>query len=129
MMKKTTYGIALSTLCASVLVLGLVSGCSKKHEDFPDPLGVSVPQNVTNLTVTDGAGVFEYIVDWDITDPSTVEYYRVYWSLDGSQFALGADTVMTTSATFTAPLPVAAFGVSVVSDEFVEGAMVRADTP
>jgi hypothetical protein len=129
MMKNTTYRIALCALCVSVLTLGLATGCSKKHENFPDPLGVSAPQKVTNLSVSDGGGTFVYIVDWDITDPSTVAYYRVYWSIDGQQFALGADTVMTTSATFTAPLPVASFGVTVVSDEFVEGAMVTADTP
>ena len=123
-MKKMTYRIVLCATAALVLS----PGCSKQHEDFPDPLGVSAPQKVTNLSVTNPQ-LFDYDLDWDIGDPATVEYYRVYWSLDGFQFALGADSVMTTSASFAAPLPVAAFGVTVVSDEFVEGAMVTAEVP
>ena len=123
-MMKTTYHIVLCALAA----VAIASGCSKQHENFPDPLGVSVPQNVTNLSVTNPQ-LFDYDLAWDIGDTGTVEYYRVYWSLDGQQFALGADSVMTTSVSFSSPLPVAVFGVTVVSDEFVEGAMVRATAP
>ena len=123
-MRNMIYRIVLCTTATLFLVLG----CSKKHEDFPEPLGVSAPQNVTDLSVTNPQ-LFDYDLDWDIGDPGSVEYYRVYWSLDGFQFALGADSVLTTQASFTAPLPVAAFGVTVVSDEFVEGAMVTADVP
>jgi len=123
-MTKMTFRIVVCTLAAIVVA----SGCSKKHENFPAPLGVSVPQKVMNLSVTNPQ-LFDYDLDWDIGDPSTVEYYRVYGSLDGFQFALVADSVTTTQPTISSPLPVAYFGVTVVSDEFVEGAMVTAPAP
>jgi len=124
MTMTTTRRIALSALAT----LALAIGCAKKNTDYPSPLNVSQPQNVTNLSVTNPQG-FDYDIDWDIGDPGTVAYYRVYWSLDGTQFARGADSVMTTSVAVSAPLPAAYFGVTVVSTEFVEGAMVTKAAP
>lgn len=118
-------------LTAGVAALSiLAAGCSKKHEDFPDPLGVSVPQNVINLTVTNPQN-FDYDLSWGVNDPGTVQYYRVYWSIiDGVAFILAEDTVATTSVAYdTSPFAAFAFGVSVVSNENVEGAMVVEETP
>lgn len=122
------------------MAVGLLLGCSKKHEDFPAPLNVSVPPNVTNVAVTNPQNL-DYDVAWGIADVSTVQYYRVYASFDGAQFTLVQDTVPTTSvlcpdpvtpcvrAQFTSFAPVAQFGVTVVSNENVEGAMVVESTP
>lgn len=123
----TTGNTHRIVLCALAALL-LTGACSKKNTDYPTSLGVSQPQNVTNLSVTNPQA-FDYDLDWDVADPGTVAYYRVYWSLDGMQFALGADSVMTTSVAVSSPLPAAVFGVTVVSTEYVEGAMVTAPVP
>ena len=122
------------------MAVGLLLGCGKKNEDFPAPLNVSVPPNVNNVAVTNPQS-FDYDVAWGIADATTVQYYRVYASFNGVDFILAEDTVSTTSAICPDPLtpcirsqieafaPVALFGVTVVSNENVEGAMVIQSTP
>ena len=129
-----------------VMAVGLSLGCGKKHEDFPAPLDVSVPPNVSNMEVFNPQNL-DYDVKWGIGDASTVQYYRVYASLNGVDFILAEDSVPTTSpptcqtdccfdpltpcirSRIEAFAPVAVFGVTVVSNENVEGAMVVESTP
>ena len=122
--------ISCSTLLAAALVL---SGCGKKHEDFPALLNVGVPTSVSSVTVLDVSTPpsFDYEVEWTIGDTSQVQYFRVYWSFDGATFALAQDTIPPAQTTepFSVLIPVAAFGVSVVNTENVEGAMVVEPTP
>ncbi len=123
-----------------IMAVALLLGCGKKHEDFPAPLNVSVPPVVNNVAVTNPQS-FDYDVAWGIADATTVQYYRVYASFDGVQFILAEDSVSMTSVDCPDPLtpcvrshiqafaPVALFGVTVVGNENVEGAMVIESTP
>jgi len=123
--KVAIFAIAVGTLSI------FAAGCGKQHENLPPPLGVGVPSNVDSVDVTSPQD-FDYIVTWWIADDSEVQYYRVYSSFDGVTFSLAADTVWVgtnSSPTIVSPIPVTAFGVSVVSNENAEGAMVKANAP
>jgi hypothetical protein len=112
----------------AVVALALIAGCSKKHDDLPTAINVPTPPNVSNLVVTNPQDM-DYDLTWSIADPGQVEYYRVYSSFDGTTFELVEDSVSTTSRSYSSFVPLAAFGVSVVSTAYVEGAMVVKPTP
>lgn|GEM_PF-2347664 len=133
-MRKLT-GKNTHQLLARIVAIGIllsawsVSGC-KKHGDLPAPLGVSVPPTVTNLVVNNPQAL-DYDISWDIADPSVVRMYRVYAvvrGLNGRDSAELADSTTSTSFLATLAIPIAGvrFGVTVVTLENVEGAMVVA---
>ncbi len=112
--------LLLSVLC--------VLSCSK-HENFPAALDVDKPPVVTNLAVTvvpqpDG---IHYDITWDIDDSSVVHHYNVYAL---SEFTLpdllGASETTAFLAESEFEIPTLAFGVTVVTTQFVEGSIVSA---
>jgi len=117
--------IATAVVAALVIIL---AGCAK-HDGLPTPLSVGIPPTVTNLVVTNPQGL-DYDITWDIADPSVVRHYRVYAIVPGfnGDSAQLADTTTTTTflATLAIAVPGVRFGVSVVTLENVEGAMVVA---
>ena len=124
----------IMTGCAiALLATALIAGCGQKHEDFPDPLGLTASPPVATVTVTSASNPppYDYDVEWTIPDTSDVQFFRVYSSFDGMNFALVQDTIPPTQTTgqYTAAFPVVAFGVSTVSYDNVEAAMVTAEAP
>jgi len=117
----------LTAILMALVVAQVGLGCSKNHDDLPAMLAVTTPQTVTSLSVTNPQN-FDYDLAWAVGNMSTVRHFRVYGSFDGFQFTFVDST---TSPTFLVQsfLPVASFGVSVVSTQGVEGAMVVEAAP
>ncbi len=120
-----------ATVAALALVL-VAGACSKRHGGLPAPLGVTPPPTVTNFVVTmpDSANPLDFDLSWSIDDPSLVDHYRIYFVVAGPRGTSSDLVATTTSTTFPAtlavPVPDVAFGVTVVTTEHVEGAMVVA---
>ncbi len=120
---------------AAALALGLalaLAACSKRHGDLPTPLGVTPPPTVTNFVVTqpDTTNPLDYDLAWSIADPSVVDHYRIYLVVSDIRGTTAEQVATTTTTTFLAtlalPVPDVQFGVTVVTTEHVEGAMVVA---
>lgn len=113
-----------AALALAILALGML-GCPKQ-EDFPAALDVVAPPTPSNFVITrvDPQGGFDYDFAWTISDPSEVDFYRVYLVGGGP---LGADELIfetpdtTYLTTFTFSLDGLQFAVSAVSDGGIEG--------
>ncbi len=110
-----------------ILILFLsVLACSK-HDDPPLRIDVIEPPTPFNFTVVSPTpGIFD--LSWDIDDPSSVSYYRLYY-LDPIYLQLTfADTTAATAIQFDvgAVITELMWGVSSVSIENVEGTIVYA---
>ncbi|HEX5132958.1 MAG TPA: hypothetical protein VFX92_10780 [Candidatus Krumholzibacteria bacterium] len=119
-------------LLAGILITVLaVSGCPKQ-EDFPTALDLPAPPTPANFVITQPSpDAFDYDFAWDISDPGSVDRYRIY--LLGSGFTGDELVVETEQTSFQATFPFsvsgARFAVSAVSTESVEGARAVADAP
>lgn len=104
-----------------VLVVG---ACSRHSGDFPNPIGVEAGSAPRNFAVTTGDNIL-YTLTWEISDPTTVSYYRSYVFL-GQQLLRGPDStsVTTVQYDFGAPVQNVTFGVSSVSVDNVESSIV-----
>jgi hypothetical protein len=110
----------------ALIIIGFVvlSACEKR-DDFPPLLPLSAPPPPSDLTIEKTSPTL-YTLDWDIVDPdSVVSFFNVY----GEGF-LGAEFI---DSTFAPPVQIDVlvpaqgtmrFGVSSVSDQNVEGAIV-----
>jgi hypothetical protein len=69
----------------------------------------------------------EYDVTWSIDDPAVVSHYKIYALSDFSlPDLLGTSETTTFLAEADFEIPTLAFGVSVVTNQFVEGSIVSA---
>ena len=119
--------MSLTTLLTIAIALAFAPGCAR-HEDFPQPLGVTVPPTVTNFSVTTTDNM-NFDLQWEIADPAGVQFYRIYFGVQGlGAPELETEETQTCPCTLPVGLPFAVvgtvWGVSVVTDEDVEGAMV-----
>lgn len=116
--------MTLTSLLTVAVAVAFAPGC-EKHENFPQPLGVAVPQTVNNLSVTTLDNIV-FDLTWDVDDPSAVQVYRAYYILEGLPMPNLAGEGPTPQATIDFQVTVSGvtFGVSVVTPENVEGAMV-----
>jgi len=117
----------ISILALLAVTFAAAPGC-KKHEDFPQPLGVTAPPKVINLSVTTPDNV-DFDLMWDIADPTGVQAYRIYFGIEGlgePEFDSEWTNPCPCTVPVSLPLPVTntVWGVSVVTDDNVEGAMV-----
>jgi hypothetical protein len=87
-----------------------------------------VPPAPGNFTVTTSDNMV-FDLDWTISDPTVVKFYRIWWELDG--FSAPIDTTVATSWTnmdtdfrFPIPVPGIFWGVSSVSVDNVESRIV-----
>ena len=105
-----------------------VFGCST-HEDFPEPLDIKVPTAVTNLVVTHPDALL-YTLEWSVPDTTGVDHYNVYIvGTYGYAEFLGSTDATIVDVTVPVVLSSVVFGVSVVTDENVEGRLVYAVAP
>jgi len=118
-------GFALAALAAS---LAFVTACPKQ-EDFPAALDVIVPPTPEDFVITNPQDN-DYDLNWTISDPGDVKNYRLYLVGLGLAPELLAEP---TTTTYPITLPFDAgglqFGLSAVSTDNVEGAMVVATVP
>jgi hypothetical protein len=115
----------LAALCGALLFV--LAGCPKQ-ENFPAALDVDVPPTPTNFVIT--ASGTDYTFEWEISDATDVQNYRLYVIGLGLTPELLAEPT-TTSVQQTLPYNVTGlqFGVSAVSNGNIEGEMVFADAP
>jgi hypothetical protein len=118
--------MTLTSLLTVAVAVAFAPGC-ENHENFPQPLGVAAPPTVTNFSVTTPDNM-NFDLQWEIDDPTGVQLYRIYFGVQGlGPPELETETTQTCPCTFPAALPTpisgTVWGVSVVTDENVEGAM------
>jgi len=111
----------------------LVLGCPK-HEDFPAALDLVVPPTPDSFVITyDGPNVnggFDYTLQWAISDPATVDRYRVYLIGASVEPEMVAETDNTQlPATFPFRITGLRLAVSAVSTGNVEGDSVEKIAP
>jgi len=123
---KTTGRLVL---LAAAMTLVAVAGCSK-HKDFPAELPLITPPTPTNLSITDD-GNGRYTLTWDIGDPAAVDHYNLYLvSAFGTEFEDETpDTNIGVDLGTGIAIPGVVLGISAVTVENVEGAMVTVVTP
>jgi hypothetical protein len=122
-------------LLTIAIAFAFAPGCAK-HKDFPLPLGITQPPTVKNFSVTKVNDVtFSLYWEIDDADSSQVQLYRVYFGVQGlGAPELDSEWTMTCPCSppdMVLPLPLAntVWGVSVVTKENVEGAMVTSVVP
>jgi len=117
-----------SLACVVAAAALLISAGCAKHKDFPSPLALIAPPTPANLVITDDTGG-KYTMTWGVDDPAIVDHYNIY-----SVSSFGAALEGTTTDTefgvdLLIPVGGVVLGVSAVTVENVEGAMVTAVTP
>jgi len=117
----------MKKILLAVLLLGILA-CSK-HGDPLSPINVTKPPTPTNFAVTSpNPGIFN--LSWDIDDPASVSYYRLYY-IDPVFYQLEfADTTAATSVQFDVGTAISqlTWGVASVTTENVEGTIVYASS-
>lgn len=118
-------------ICVAVGTL-LSTACSK-HNDFPQPLGVSTPPVVSDFTADPGPNAADYDLSWTLANTSAIKGFRLYLLSDfaGSELLLEISDPFSTSVMINTGFPVtgAVFGLATVSTENVEGAMATVTAP
>jgi hypothetical protein len=108
---------ALLILCLTVLV-----SCTKR-EDFPPTLPIAappVPENLQIKKINTLIGVLdEYELNWDVSDPSVVEFFRLY-AVSGFLLEHIGDTSAPPETVTTLSMTGLVFGVTTVSVQNVE---------
>lgn len=124
----------LLLVVAATAVAAVLSGCPK-HDNFPSPLSLTAPPTPENFVITDlGAGTpagWDYGLEWTVSDPGLVSFYRVY--LLNPPFApeLQFETTVTSPPPINFPFQATGIqlAVSAVSNDNVEGAMATGVVP
>jgi len=122
-----TRTITFLLACAALAAVLTSAGCAR-HEDFPSPLGLLAPPAPKSLMITDDGGG-KYTMTWDIDDPAIVDHYNIY-SVSSFGVALeGSTSDMLFGVDLLFPVGGVVLGVSAVTVENVEGAIVTGVTP
>ena len=105
-------------------VVMALAACSRHSGEFPPTLALVVAPAPSNFAVTTGDNVL-YTLTWEVSDPTTVAYYRLY-TLDLTGIPVPRDTtsVSTVQVDTQVPTPGLVFGVSSVSVGSVESSIV-----
>ena len=127
---RSTQILKRAGLAAACGVLVLVLGGCPKHENFPAVLDVTVPPTPSNFNITVPDASTAYTFEWEISDPTDVKGYRLYWiGLTPTPELLAETPDLNIQQTFASSLKGLQFGVSAVSTDNVEGAMTLAIAP
>lgn len=110
-----------------VVVLILMLGACSRHDDVPPPLDVTVPPTPQDLVV-ETVDFITFTLTWNVSDPSIVREYRLYWRFESTSPELLPETVDTTAVSISVDPPIPApgiiFCVSSVTLENVESSLV-----
>jgi len=117
-MNVRIFGLAL--VAAAVLA----SACSR-HDNFPPMIPVQNPPVPQNFTVTTQDNV-TFDLTWSVNNPSLVAYYRLFTlnPLTGAAEPFDTTSVTNVQVNIGAEYPDIVFGVSSITTEHVESAVV-----